>query len=197
MEDIKVNVASNLIKLRTAAGLTQMELGQKINYSDKAVSKWERAESLPDVAVLKSIADIFGVTVDYLINPHDEWEHTPVKTKELQYRPNAIISVVLLSMISVATLIFIIFWLLEKMLWQIFVYAMPAVLLAALILTSVWKKSKATFYILSALMVSIVGVIYTAICQAGGNPWQLFLLCIPLELIIIFSYHVKKKNKEK
>ena len=197
MEDIKVNVASNLIKLRTAAGLTQMELGQKINYSDKAVSKWERAESLPDVAVLKSIADIFGVTVDYLINPHDEWEHTPVKTKELQYRPNAIISVVLLSMISVATLIFIIFWLLEKMLWQIFVYALPAVLLAALILTSVWKKSKATFYILSALMVSIVGVIYTAICQAGGNPWQLFLLCIPFELIIIFSYLVKKRNKEK
>ncbi len=197
MEDIKVNVASNLIKLRTAAGLTQMELGQKINYSDKAVSKWERAESLPDVAVLKSIADIFGVTVDYLINPHDEWEHTPVKTKELQYRPNAIISVVLLSMISVATLIFIIFWLLEKMLWQIFVYALPAVLLAALILTSVWKKSKATFYILSALMVSIVGVVYTAICQAGGNPWQLFLLCIPLELIIIFSYLVKKRNKEK
>ena len=128
---------------------------------------------------------------------HDEWEHTPVKTKELQYRPNAIISVVLLSMISVATLIFIIFWLLEKMLWQIFVYALPAVLLAALILTSVWKKSKATFYILSALMVSIVGVIYTAICQAGGNPWQLFLLCIPLELIIIFSYLVKKRNKEK
>ena len=197
MEDIKVNVASNLIKLRTAAGLTQMELGQKINYSDKAVSKWERAESLPDVAVLKSIADIFGVTVDYLINPHDEWEHTPVKTKELQYRPNAIISVVLLSMISVATLIFIIFWLLEKMLWQIFVYALPAVLLVAFILSLVWKKNKVTFYILSALMVSIVGVIYTAISQAGGNPWQLFLLCIPLELIIIFSHLVKKKNKEK
>lgn len=197
MEDIKVNVASNLIKLRTAAGLTQMELGQKINYSDKAVSKWERAESLPDVAVLKSIADIFGVTVDYLINPHDEWEHTPVKTKELQYRPNAIISVVLLSMISVVTLIFIIFWLLEKMLWQIFVYALPAVLLVAFILSLVWKKNKVTFYILSALMVSIVGVIYTAISQAGGNPWQLFLLCIPLELIIIFSHLVKKKNKEK
>ena len=78
MEDIKVNVASNLLKLRAAANMTQMELGQKINYTDKAVSKWERAESLPDVTVLKTIADLFGVTVDYLITSHDEWEQAPV-----------------------------------------------------------------------------------------------------------------------
>ena len=197
MEDIKVNVASNLLKLRAAANMTQMELGQKINYTDKAVSKWERAESLPDVSVLKSIADLFGVTVDYLITSHDEWEQAPVKTKELHFRPNAVISIVAISIFSVATLLFIIFWLLESIYWQIFIYALPLVLLTALILNSVWNKGKDNFYIVSAVVISIIGAVYCGFLQAGSNSWQLLLLSIPAELIVILSFHVKRKNKEK
>ena len=197
MEDIKVNVASNLLKLRANAGITQADLAAKINYTDKAVSKWERAESLPDVAVLKNIADIFGVTVDYLITPHDKWEQPPVSAKELKFRPNAVISIVLISIISVATLLFIIFWLLDSIYWQIFVYVSPAVLLTAVILNSIWNKRKGNFYIISALVLSVICVIYTAFLQAGQNIWQLLLLFIPLEAIILASFHVKKKNKEK
>ena len=177
--------------------MTQAELAGQINYSDKAVSKWERAESLPDVTVLKSIADIFGVTVDYLITAHDEWEQPPVKTKELHFRPNAVISIVLIGILSVATLLFIIFWLLDSFYWQIFVYASPVVCITASILNSVWHKNKGNFYIVSALVLSVIGVVYTAFLQAGRNMWQLFLLYIPLELIVLASFHVKKKNKEK
>ena len=67
MDQIKQNVAKNIARLRTSAHLTQAELAQRLCYSDKAVSKWERAESIPDISVLKQIADLFGVTVDYLI----------------------------------------------------------------------------------------------------------------------------------
>jgi len=197
MEDIKVNIASNLLKLRAAANMTQMELGQKINYTDKAVSKWERAESLPDVAVLKTIADLFGVTVDYLITSHDEWEQAPVKTKELHFRPNAVISIVAISILSVAALLFIIFWLLESIYWQIFIYASPLILLTALILNSVWNKGKGNFYIVSAVVVSVIVSVYCGFLQAGQNPWQLLLLTIPAELIVLLSFHVKRKNKEK
>ena len=63
-EDIKQTIASNLSGYRKKAGLTQQQLADKLNYSDKAVSKWERAEAIPDVIVLKSIADIYGVKVD-------------------------------------------------------------------------------------------------------------------------------------
>ena len=67
MENIKQIVAKNIADLRRASGLTQMEFAEKLNYSDKAVSKWERGDSLPDVAVLKQIADLFQVTLDYLV----------------------------------------------------------------------------------------------------------------------------------
>ena len=74
MVDLKLIIASNIIKLRTDAGMTQSDLGEKLNYSDKSISKWERAESLPDANVLKQMGEIFGVSMDYLFNSHDEWE---------------------------------------------------------------------------------------------------------------------------
>ena len=67
MEDPKEIIARNIVDLRRKNGMTQLELAEKLNYTDKAVSKWERGESIPDVAVLKTIADLFGVTVDYLL----------------------------------------------------------------------------------------------------------------------------------
>ena len=79
MDELKNIVASNLIELRVASGMTQSQLAEKITYSDKSVSKWERAEAIPDVAVLKNIAEVFGVTVDYLITTHDRWEKKPEK----------------------------------------------------------------------------------------------------------------------
>ena len=78
MEDIKAIIAENIVTLRKAGGMTQIELAEKLNYSDKAVSKWERGESVPDISVLKAIADLFGVTVDYLITAdHDPKELEP------------------------------------------------------------------------------------------------------------------------
>ena len=68
MEDLKSIIAKNITDLRLKNGYTQIQLASILNYSDKAVSKWERAESIPDITVLKEIADLFNVTVDYLLN---------------------------------------------------------------------------------------------------------------------------------
>ena len=64
--DTKSIIANNIIELRKSKKWTQIELAEKLNYSDKAISKWERAESLPDVTVLQQIAALFSVSVDYL-----------------------------------------------------------------------------------------------------------------------------------
>ena len=74
MNDLKQIIANNITTLRKAKNLTQLEFAKELNYSDKAISKWERAESIPDVVVLKQIADFFGVTIDYLLNEHLENE---------------------------------------------------------------------------------------------------------------------------
>ena len=70
MNDLKRIIANNITNLRKSKNLTQLEFAKELNYSDKAISKWERAESIPDVVVLKQIADFFGVTIDYLLNEH-------------------------------------------------------------------------------------------------------------------------------
>ena len=85
MEDIKSIIAENIVQLRRANGMTQIDLAEKLNYSDKAVSKWERGESVPDISVLKNIADLFGVTVDFLITAdHDPSELEVGEDIELQ-----------------------------------------------------------------------------------------------------------------
>ena len=73
LEEMKLVVASKLIKLRQQAGMTQAELGEKLNYSDKTVSKWERGESMPDAYVLMQIAAIYGTTVDGLLSENEPW----------------------------------------------------------------------------------------------------------------------------
>lgn len=67
MTDIKATVSRNIASLRQAHGMTQSELAEKLNYSDKAISKWERAESMPDISVLVQISDIFGISLDALV----------------------------------------------------------------------------------------------------------------------------------
>ena len=93
MQDLREIIARNIVELRTSRGLTQNNLAEMLNYSDKAVSKWERGESVPDVAVLKAIADIFSVTVDYLITEdHTCLPDAPVVLPEGERRNRFIVS---------------------------------------------------------------------------------------------------------
>lgn len=69
MDELKETIAKNLIQLRTHARLTQLQLAEKLNYSDKAVSKWERGEAIPDLRVLIQLAELYNISVDDIISP--------------------------------------------------------------------------------------------------------------------------------
>ena len=66
-EQVKARIGANIAFYRKQAGLTQLTLAEKLNYSDKAVSKWERGDSVPDVLTLMHLAALFQVTVDDLL----------------------------------------------------------------------------------------------------------------------------------
>lgn len=72
MADINKTVARNLADLRKSRNLTQGELAERFSYSDKAVSKWEHGETLPDLQTLQQLADFYGVTIDYLTHEPTE-----------------------------------------------------------------------------------------------------------------------------
>jgi len=189
MQEFRSLVASNLIRLRQSAGLTQAELGAKINYSDKSVSKWERAEAIPDAFVLKQLADYYGVTVDFLLTPHNESEPVIYNKPPAGVSYKAISAVSILGIFTMALVAFILLWLYDMIVWQIFVAAVPVALIALLVFHSLWGKGKYNLYIIMALVASIVLAVY--ICFVKLNPWQLFLLLIPAELIVYASFKIK------
>ena len=67
MDELKATFAGNLIRLRTAAGMTQAELGEALHYSDKAVSKWELGEGYPEVDKLMLLSKKLNVSIDSLL----------------------------------------------------------------------------------------------------------------------------------
>ena len=83
-KDIKKIIANNICELRKTNKLTQVELAEKLNYSDKAVSRWERGDTLPDIDILLKICDLFNVSFDYLISTEDKRE----KEKQYTKSPN-------------------------------------------------------------------------------------------------------------
>lgn len=192
MDDLKVITASNIINLRTAKGLTQAELGELLNYSDKSVSKWERAEAVPDAYVLKKMSSIFGVTVDYLLNSHDEWEPPESFTSERSFSSKVITAVALAGIWTFAFLIYVIGWLIGANWWLVFFYALPISLITLLVLNSVWEHGKNNKIIISALVASIFFTAYLSFISF--NPWQILLLIIPAELIVVLSFRIKKPH---
>ncbi len=198
MKEIETTIASNIIELRTRAGMTQLELAEKLNYSDKSVSKWERAEALPDVIVLRNIADIFGVTVDYLVRPHEPEEKISIVDSVKTTIPYQIImGITAVGIVTVATILFVIFWLRGLIYWQVFVYALPVLMVSLLVLNSIWHDGRYNFAIVSLLVLSIVCTLYVIFLK--HNWWQLFLIEIPAQALIVLSfrlYHVNHKKDD-
>ena len=194
MEDLKVITASNIINLRAAKGMTQAELGELLNYSDKSVSKWERAEAVPDAYVLKKMSEIFGVSVDYLLNSHDSWERPEsFKKAERNFHSKVITALVLFGIWTAAFLIYIIGWLNQQNWWLLFVYALPVSLITFLVLNSVWEQGKNNRHIIYGLVASVFLSAYLTFISF--NPWQILLLLVPAEFIVFLSFRIKKSHK--
>ena len=63
-----MKIGNKIRKMRYVAGLTQEQLAQKLRVSAQSVSKWENEVSMPDIALLPDIAEIFGVSIDELFD---------------------------------------------------------------------------------------------------------------------------------
>lgn len=196
MDELKATVASNLIRLRTGAGMTQAELGEKLNYSDKSISKWERAEALPDACVLLQMGGLFGVSVDYLLHSHDTWQAPESGYEESYgggYSSGAVMGLAVAGIWTLAVAAFVVLWLLGSVVWSIFVYAVPVSLITLLVLNSVWHGGRGNLWIVMALVLSVICCIYVAL--RAWNPWQVFIIAAPSELVVFFSFRIKKRRK--
>lgn len=204
MGDVKSNIATNVAELRIMSGMTQIELAEKLNYSDKAVSKWERGESVPDVSVLCRIAEIFDVSLDYLV----ESEHSNAKSETVEmddipltrrqklvqkprYNPKRnhylIMGISIFGVLLLATVIYLVihgFFPQSKLSWLAFAYAVPASLIIWLVFNSVWFNPRLNFIIVSLLIWSVLAVIYLTVLAIGHNIPGIFTVGVPAQIII-------------
>ncbi len=186
MKDLKNIIADNIVFLRKEKGLTQAQLAEKLNYSDKAVSKWERGESLPDVAVLKSLAEILGVSVDYLLeSDHQKTEQKKAAVSRKKFRRRAIITSMCVMLIwLIATVVFFILDTVTNLghHWLCFVYAAPVSFAVWLIFNSIWFNPRLNYLLISALLWTTLGSLFITFLWL--KLWLLFIVGIPAQIII-------------
>ncbi len=204
--EINQKLAKNLSYYRKAAGLTQAELAEKINYSDKSVSKWESGNGVPDVYTLVQLAELYGVTVDMLLG-----DGAPIRARK-KTRSTHILIMLLSSGIVwlVATCMYVMMKLLlpERAGWLSFLYAVPVNAIVLIVYAGIWKYKTLNFISVSTLVWTAIACLYLtvrAICSRLGTIddwaalWSVFLLGIPLqvlEILWVFFRSVFKKNKK-
>lgn len=212
-DNLRAVIAANITELRKSQSMTQQDLAARLNYTDKAISKWERGESVPDIVILKQIADMFGVTVDYLLcEVHDE--PAPMIDDEEQKKVAAeaakrqhslrargfVTGMSILIVWMAALILFIIFDTAEMDIRShgiVFACAVPASLIVWLTMNSIWFNRRRNYLIISMLMWSLLILAFALIFLFGQRMlWLLFLLGIPGQAIIVMWSHLKQHGDE-
>ena len=212
-EKLKYQIGANIAAHRKNAGLTQAGLAEKLNYSDKAVSKWERGESIPDVLTIMQLAELFGITVNDLLsdpnalpgNPGKlEKAMTQVSEKALKRKANKNVILALSSTLVwfVALLAFVLlssFDFLEKYSCLLFFVAIPANAIVLLSLRSAWHDFRWNKVLISIIVWgSLLSIYMTLLSVFQYNFWKIFLLGIPGQIAIFLWFRMFRpaKNSE-
>ena len=197
LSELKLISASNIIRLRSKAGMTQAELGERLNYSDKTISKWERGEAIPDAYVLTRLAELFGVTVDYLLSSHDAWEAPPEEAEQMKkprYSEFRIILLVLVSVWMAFLTAFVALCLFDIVLWELFLVALFSSLLVMIVLLATFRRRRYLELCIAAFVLSILLILFFVVPEM--RLWQVLLLSVPAELIVFLSFHIRISNND-
>lgn len=198
-EKLKATIASNLTYYRKQAGLTQIKLAEILNYSDKAVSKWERGESVPDIFILAQLADLYQITVNDLIGEKKV-------IKKVSFLKNRIL-ITLLS-IALAWLVFIITFAIVTIVerntsndwsswtWIFFIWPIPVSFIIALIFDKIWDNIRwHRFFIVSGLIWSTSLLIVCLLLVFNVDyHWTIWFIACALEVLAVLWYGLRKKK---
>lgn len=201
MSELRFIVGKNIQTLRTTKGLTQQQLAEHLNYSDKTVSKWERGESLPDIVVLKMIADYFQVSLDYIVEEtHPVGSNHHSDTKAI-YKRNCYI-ITASSIFMVVLVAGLLFGILEMLLpgtaypWLCYAYGIPAAMIVWLVFNSLWFNPRKNYIIVSLLVWSILMALFCTFLVTGYKIWQVLLVGVPAQAIIYLWSRLRNKDIE-
>ncbi len=193
-EELRKNIATNIANFRKSKGYTQSELAEKLNYSDKSISKWERGESVPDALTLKELANFFGILVD------DFYREKPlfIKKKTVLRKKKFIIP---LLAITIAWLAIALLFALSVLVfgdkipnpWLLFIYGIPVTGIIFTIFMAVYHDKLLTLIGESIIIWGVGLSAFLTLSEIFGyqNMYLIFIVCIPLQLLAILYYILK------
>jgi transcriptional regulator with XRE-family HTH domain len=184
MEDLHPIIAENLVTLRKDSGLTQAQVAEKLGYSDKAVSRWENGDTLPDINVLNQLCRYYGIELSMLFERGACLDATQVQNKKKTRRYYAVECVLLIAAVWLAATMFYVFFNVRKgaNYWTAFVWAVPA---SALIVCAFdrWFRNRILQFVMASIAEwTLITAIYLQFLSQ--NIWELFLVGIPLQAFL-------------
>lgn len=192
MNDLRKIIAKNLVELRKKNNFTQSDLAAMLKYSDKAISKWEIGESLPDVEVLYNICKIYNVSFEYILT-----EGNYDSKKDLVYKSNSL-NKAIIALLSVTLVWFVVLFIYITLkilkqinIWPIFIWALPLSFVLALIFNSIWGRPKLNYLIISFMCWTFLCSVFVTFIPFHYFIWQVFLLGIPAQVAIILWSKLK------
>ena len=194
MKDVKTIVAQNLTALRKERGLTQMELAERFNYSDKAICRWEHADTLPDINVLYALCEFYGITMNQLVDPHFSAKATVTEERNARAYRNWACAMLVSAVFFFATVLFIfsLAWF-ERAYWLAFVWAVP---ISCIVISKILRRGMGAigrFIFTSLLIWSTIAAVYLQVLvRFDSNIWYLFLVGLPLQAFVFLWSRLKR-----
>ena len=202
-EKLKRQLGANIALYRKRLGLTQIGLAEKLNYSDKAVSKWERGESIPDLLTLVQLAELFEVTVDELLSDPNALPENRSKVEKVMERAvektlkrkadkSMILGLSSVLVWFVALLVFVVISSLDiPCSWIAFIYAIPVNAIVMLTLLSAWRDFRWNKSLVSTIVWGSLLSIYVSLLVFGDlNILKIFLLGIPGQIAVLMWFRL-------
>lgn len=196
-KDIKQIIAKNLANLRKNKKITQTELAEQFGYSDKAISKRENGDTLPDIQTLYQLCEFYNITLDFLVS-EQSFDEKIKYINHLNKRViinNSLIELLYCSFVWIlAVIIYVYLYTFSEInYWQIFIWAIPATTIVMLLFTKVWKQKLYTFIVRSLFFWTLVTACYIQFIEY--NIWPLFFLMIPIQVALILTIAINDKLK--
>ena len=183
MKDIRDIVSQNLIKIRKKNNLTQVDLSNKINYSDNAISRWEKGEVLPSLETLQTLSLIYGVPLSYFIEEHED-EQTKIYNSKKRSLYFAIMSSAILSVLSIAALLFLLLHNYTGVYYpNCFIWTAPIIAFIIKKTIKVCYKDKLSLLTSSICSWTTLTAVYFQ--WFSLNIWPIFLIGMPVQITLI------------
>ena len=188
-EELTIIVANNITTYRKKLGLTQLQLAELISYSDKAVSKWERAEAFPDVFVLSQIAEVDDKKI----------ENNIIEEKRFTNRNRIIITILSALLVwFISTIVFVLLQVIPNSFpsWLTFIYAIPASAIVLLVFAKIWGERWMRFFIVSLLTwgIAISIQISLTVLISEPNAHLFYFIALAFQILTVFWYMARRKK---